>query len=169
MLKSLGIPLGFLAANFTEWAFHKFVLHGLGKNKNSIWNFHWYGHHKMVRKLGMKDPDYNNMTAVELLTTPEAISLIGGAIALIPAAYVNPWFVGTMWACGVMYYGLHYYSHINPSFAYRYLPWHVDHHMGKNQDANYNVTIPVFDYVFNTREITPRSQHKTIKRLYLPN
>ena len=26
----LGIPLGLAVANATEWAFHKYVLHGLG-------------------------------------------------------------------------------------------------------------------------------------------
>ena len=46
----LGIPLGLLAANATEWAVHKHVLHGLGRHKSSLWAFHWHEHHRNVRK-----------------------------------------------------------------------------------------------------------------------
>ena len=33
-----------------------------------------------------------------------------------------------------------------------HLPWHYDHHMGPNQEANWCVTRPWFDYVMGTRE-----------------
>ena len=32
------------------------------------------------------------------------------------------------------------------------MPHHYDHHMGKNQDANWCVTHPFFDWVMGTRE-----------------
>ena len=33
----LGIPLGLAASNATEWLMHKYVLHGLGRKKDSFW------------------------------------------------------------------------------------------------------------------------------------
>ena len=32
------------------------------------------------------------------------------------------------------------------------LPWHVDHHMGRNPDLNWGVTRPWFDLLLGTRE-----------------
>jgi len=32
------------------------------------------------------------------------------------------------------------------------MPWHYDHHMGKNQDSNWGVTVEWPDKLFNTRE-----------------
>ena len=54
----IGIPLGLLAANATEWVVHKYVLHGLGKKKESFWAFHWHEHHRESRRHGMRDPHY---------------------------------------------------------------------------------------------------------------
>ena len=31
------------------------------------------------------------------------------------------------------------------------MPWHYDHHLGKNQDANWGVTTDWVDRVFGTR------------------
>ena len=33
----------------------------------------------------------------------------------------------------------------------RWAPWHYDHHMGKNQDANWCVTFPLWDHILGTR------------------
>lgn len=34
------------------------------------------------------------------------------------------------------------------------IPWHYDHHMNSNQDANWCVTRPWFDYVMGTRVVS---------------
>ena len=49
----LGIPLGLLAANATEWAVHKHILHGRGRHKESLWAFHWHEHHRASRRGAM--------------------------------------------------------------------------------------------------------------------
>ena len=51
--------LGYLYATWLEWALHKYVLHGLGKNKNSWFSFHWHTHHKACRKNKNFDENYN--------------------------------------------------------------------------------------------------------------
>ena len=35
----IGIPIGLIAANASEWLIHKYVLHGPGKKKDSFWAF----------------------------------------------------------------------------------------------------------------------------------
>ena len=41
---------------------------------------------------------------------------------------------------------------MDPEWARENLPWHYDHHMGPNQDANWCVTRPWFDDLMGTRE-----------------
>ena len=52
------------------------------------------------------------------------------------------------------YYYLHRRAHLEPEWAKKKLPWHYDHHMNSNQDANWCVTKPWFDYLLGTRVIS---------------
>ena len=52
------IIFGFLYAMLLEWLLHKYILHGLGKNKKSYWAFHWHSHHKACRKNKNFDENY---------------------------------------------------------------------------------------------------------------
>ena len=52
----------------------------------------------------------------------------------------------------VDYYRKHKRSHLDPAWAREHLPWHYDHHMGPDQDANWCVTHPFFDWVLSTRQ-----------------
>ena len=47
MLASFSLFGAYVYGGFLEWALHKYVLHGLGKNKKSIFSFHWHKHHKI--------------------------------------------------------------------------------------------------------------------------
>lgn len=67
------------------------------------------------------------------------------------------------------YYYVHRRAHLEPEWAKRKIPWHYDHHMNSNQDANWCVTRPWFDYVMGTRVISsPELQEKNPLGLYLP-
>jgi hypothetical protein len=49
------------------------------------------------------------------------------------------------------------------------IPWHYDHHMNSNQDANWCVTKPWFDYILGTRVISsPELQEKNPLGILLP-
>lgn len=149
----IGIPLGWVAANASEWFIHKYWLHGLGKNKRSFWSFHWHDHHKASRQLDMDDPDYEKIPFKEWdPPTKEIVALLGGAVVHAPLFPVAPFFVGTIWYCAARYYYVHRKAHLDPEWAKEHLPWHYDHHMGPNQDANWCVTHPFFDNVMGTRE-----------------
>ena len=50
---------GYLYATWLEWILHKYILHGLGKKKNSWFNFHWHSHHRSCRKNSNLDENYN--------------------------------------------------------------------------------------------------------------
>lgn len=142
--------LGIILANMMEWIIHRYVLHGLGKKRNSFWKFHWHDHHQVVRKNNFYDFSYHepirwNSHGKELFGLI-LINIIFSPLFLF-SVYMS---VGAIFST-VLYYIIHRYCHLNPEWAKKYTPWHYDHHMGKNQDKNWCVTFPLFDYIMNTR------------------
>lgn len=148
----LGIPLGLLVANATEWVVHKHVLHGVGKDKKSFWAFHWNEHHQAARKSDMRDDHYQRHVVGDHSQGREALALALGVAAVLPLAKRAPFFVGTITYAALNYYFVHKRSHLDPEWARENLPWHYDHHMGRDQDANWCVTHPFFDHVMGTRK-----------------
>ena len=150
----LGIPLGLLTANAVEWIVHKHVLHGLGLQRGTFWSFHFHEHHRLVRQNGYNDPNYHRFPLGNHAQGRETWALIGASIVIAPLFPVAPFFVGTLWYSAANYYRVHKRSHLNPDWARQRVPWHYDHHMGRNQTANWCVTRPWFDYIMGTREFT---------------
>jgi hypothetical protein len=148
----IGIPLGLAAANAAEWAIHKYVLHGLGRKRDSFWAYHWHEHHRNARRLGHLDPKYRESIWQWNGQGKEALGLALGGLALLPLAPVAPFFVGTVLYASANYYRKHRKAHLDPEWARTHLPWHYDHHMGPNQHANWCVTRPWFDQLMGTRE-----------------
>jgi hypothetical protein len=149
----IGIPLGLVFANASEWLVHKYVLHGLGRAKDSFWRFHWHDHHRNVRGHDHRDPEYDRPLFEHWNgQSKEAVALVAGVLAVAPLAPVAPFFVGTVAYSAINYYRKHKRSHQDPVWAREHLPWHYDHHMGPNQDANWCVTRPWFDHLMGTRE-----------------
>ena len=148
----LGIPLGLAASNAGEWFLHKHMLHGLGRSRKSFWAFHWHEHHREAFKNDMIDPQYTRSLFTWSPQGKEALALALGAVAALPLFPVAPIFTGTLWFAMARYYRVHKRSHQDPAWAKENLPWHVDHHLGKDQNANWCVTHPWFDYVMKTRK-----------------
>jgi len=73
------------------------------------------------------------------------------AIVHLPLLWFAPGFtIGA--AIGLMrYYFIHRKSHMNPEWCKEKLPWHYDHHMAPNQDANWGVTVEWVDILMGTR------------------
>lgn len=153
----IGIPLGLLTANAVEWAIHKHVLHGWGRTRGTFWSFHFHEHHKLVRQGGYHDPNYHRFPLGLHAQGKEAWGLIAGGLAVAPLFPVAPFFVGTLWYSAANYYRIHKHSHLDPAWGQSRIPWHYDHHMGRNPNANWCVTRPWFDYVMGTREFTEGS------------
>lgn len=148
----IGIPIGLAWANAFEWAFHKYMLHERGQDKRSFWSFHWHEHHRESRKHGFEDPCYRRSIWSWSPQGKEAAALAAGALVVVPLLPVAPFFTATLWYSAIKYYRVHKRSHLEPEWAKANLPWHYDHHMGKDQNANWCVTHPWFDHVMGTRK-----------------
>jgi hypothetical protein len=145
------IPIALLYANILEWGIHKFVLHALGRKKSNYWSFHWHTHHQQVRRNEHHDKDYEKPLFQWNARSKEILSLFNLAILHLPLAYFSPAFVLTLLYTNLNYYRVHKKSHLDPEWAKKHVPWHYDHHMGRNQDANWCVTKPWFDWIMGTR------------------
>ena len=150
---------GLLVANAFEWAAHKYLLHGTprkGKPRYSpspaSMNSHWT-HHRMVRKTQFADECYeqglaHDRTRLELLS----LGVVAGAMTLLWP--VSKGMVAASWYSAAHYFYVHQRAHLEPEWAKKRIPWHYDHHMNSNQDANWCVTRPWFDYVMGTRVVS---------------
>lgn len=155
-----GFLVGLVVANGFEWCAHKYILHGthrVGKSRFSpvprSMESHW-AHHREVRKAQFHDHGYIEGIS-NWRTKNEIISLV--VVAGAASAIFYPISKGMVLAAlysAANYYYIHRRAHLEPEWAKRKIPWHYDHHMNSNQDANWCVTKPWFDYVLGTRVIS---------------
>lgn len=155
----IGIPLALVASNAAEWAFHKYLLHPARKDRRSFFHFHMADHHRNCLCHQFYDPDYETPWWKMGPHGKEVVSLAAVSALLLPLLPVAPFFTLTSWWCAARYYRVHKRAHMDVEWAREHLPWHYDHHMGPNQEANWCVTHPWFDTVKGTRVVykdTPR-------------
>ena len=158
MLK--GFVAGLVIANGYEWFAHKYLLHGVhrkGKPRFSPtpkqMESHW-AHHREVRKQGFSDDCYvegldNWRTRNELMS----LAVAAGVLSVVFYPFSKGMALAAIYSAGNYYY-VHRRAHLEPDWAKRTIPWHYDHHMNSNQDANWCVTRPWFDYVMGTRVVS---------------
>lgn len=167
MMFFLDVVLSFLVAlvvsNLMEWVSHKYFLHGFGKKKDSWFYYHW-NHHNMVRKNKFLDKDYQDGFFKSSAVRREVFSLIG--ILLFNVNWLFIWPMLFFWYVffTVAYYLVHSYSHVYPELTKKYLPWHYDHHMGTDQDKNWGVTLPLFDWILGTRVKYEYDEHGKVRK-----
>lgn len=152
LLSALGVPLGLLYANLVEWLLHKYLLHGVGADRNSAWSFHWHDHHRASRRGRMFDDQY----VKPLLTwgSPQLKEAASVAAITLAHALLIPFFPVfglTVFCSGVRYYFVHRRAHLDHDWGREHLPWHYDHHLGRDQNANWCATAPWFDVLMGTR------------------
>jgi sterol desaturase/sphingolipid hydroxylase (fatty acid hydroxylase superfamily) len=147
----IGIPLAIAVFSYGEWAAHKYLLHALGRDKQSAFAFHFHTHHQNVRRSGGYDPDYEGPVWSTPTQAGEAIGLITIGLAHLPLVPVAPFYTATTWYLLAKYRRDHRRCHIDPAWGREHLPWHYDHHMGKNQHRNWGVTFQWFDRLAGTR------------------
>lgn len=152
-----GFILGLLAENAGEWAIHRFLLHGLGRRRASVWHYHWNRHHRLARSHGMVDPDYRGWPLRWNTHGKEVLLILGAVLAHGPLAGMAPAYVAGVYFALGCYYVRHRKAHLDPAWARRHLPWHWEHHMGGDPEANYCTTWPWFDWVMRTRVRPPES------------
>ena len=158
MLK--GFVAGLVIANGYEWFAHKYLLHGVhrkGKPRYSpvpkSMESHW-AHHREVRKQDFSDECYVEgidhwRTRNELMS----LAVAAGVASVVFYPFSKGMALAAIYSAGNYYY-VHRRAHLEPDWAKRTIPWHYDHHMNSNQDANWCVTRPWFDYVMGTRVVS---------------
>ena len=129
---------------------HKYIFHGIGKNKKSTFSSHWHIHHKLCKKNNFKDKCYIE-TPLHFSVKKELTSLLLLVIVHLPLLFISWFFYVSLIFFSARYFYLHRKSHIDIEWGKKNLPWHYDHHMGKDQDANWGVTNPLWDYILGTR------------------
>ena len=154
----------FIYANFLEWILHKYVLHGLGKNKDSRFSSHWHTHHKSCRQNENRDSTYRHFP-LHFSVKGELQALGYVIVAHTPLLFFAPFFYASLLFFSARYFYLHRKAHVNIEWGKQNLRWHYDHHMGKNQDANWGVTSPMWDYILGTRVKWPTSTHSKSETL----
>ena len=156
----LGIPIGLFFSNAAEWAAHKYLLHERGRDKRSQWHRHWV-HHRAVRRNDYYDPMYEEFPIGRHAQGQEIYGLCVASLAIAPLFPIAPFFCAASWYSAFNYWSRHRKAHMNPEWGREHMPWHYDHHMGVNQDTNWCVTRPWFDYVMGTRRPTGQSPIET--------
>ena len=147
----LGLAMGLLHANAVEWLTHKYVLHGLGKHKGSVFRFHWAQHHRVARKNAMYDKGYEAPFWSYKDRGKEILGILGLAALHLPLLAVAPYFTLAVLFSSFNYLYRHRKAHIDVEWGKKHMPHHYDHHMGPNQDANWCVSYPWFDWILGTR------------------
>ncbi|WP_303290451.1 sterol desaturase family protein [Marinobacter sp. SS5-14b] len=154
----IGFPIALIFANGFEWYAHKYILHGTPRPGQPRYSpipksmkSHWQ-HHKIVRTTDYQDEGYEEGLD-NWRTRDEVTSLLKLTAITSLAMPVAPFFtLGTYYAAARYFY-VHRRSHLEPEWGKKTIPWHYDHHMNTNQDANWCVTRPWFDYIMGTRVI----------------
>lgn len=154
----IGFPIALIFANGFEWYAHKYILHGTPRPGEPRYSpiptsmkSHWQ-HHKIVRTTDYQDDGYEEGLS-NWRTRDEVTSLLKLTAITSLAMPVAPLFtLGTYYAAARYFY-VHRRSHLEPEWGRKAIPWHYDHHMNTNQDANWCVTRPWFDYLMGTRVI----------------
>lgn len=157
----LGFPVALFVANGFEWYAHKVWLHEYpAKHRNSPFFTH-IRHHKRSRLNGFADEGYRESMWKNQEMFNEKTALIGLAAASTVTLPVAPFFTLGLWYSAWNYWSVHSKCHLDPDYARNRIPWHYDHHMNANQDANWCVTRPWFDYIMGTRVFSEAAPAET--------
>ena len=137
---------GWLYGHLFEYLVHRYVLHNY-KNFKPAFKNHFKTHHAISRKHKMYDNVYENIFSSKF----EVYGLVFISIIHFPLVYYLPYSYLMLCIAAGMYYFMHKKSHTDVIWGKKWMPWHYEHHMGKNQNLNWGVRLPIFDYVFGTR------------------
>jgi hypothetical protein len=153
MIFALQFFIGWVYGHVFEYIAHRYLLHDRKKFKK-IFRHHFGQHHNVSRKNNMYDENYLKILNKNNLFEPASLFLL--LLLHIPTAFIAPgFFCAIVWSLA-SYFFLHRKSHIDVEWGKKWLPWHYEHHMGKNQHANWGVRLPIIDniavYVVNKKK-----------------
>ena len=133
---------GMFIANVVEYSIHRYLFHGFGKKKNSIFAFHLREHHLIARK--------NNFVDVKF-SVKEWFGVPVITLLFFPLYFVSPYIFYGISLYAFLFIVLHDIQHAYPEVAKKYFWWHWNHHM-KNQNKSWAVVLPIMDVLTGTLE-----------------
>lgn len=179
----LVVPITFIIANAFEWLVHKEVLHKRRPFLGELFQRHTPVHHKVYVQ---GDMPMRSQKELRLVLIP-AIGVAGAVLFMIPwavalARLVGPnagWLFLTTGGLYMVTYELSHLSyHLPDTHAVYKLPFlralrqhHERHHHPRlMQRCNFNVTVPLFDWLLGTmakvpkaaRHVPGRESHKSV-------
>lgn len=152
------ILVAWVYGHIFEYVAHRYILHN-SKFFKKQFKQHFGQHHKVSRKNKMYDSAYESLISSKF----ECISLFLVSLIHLPVLFFFPYAYATLVVSTLLYYFLHRKAHTDTSWGKKWLPWHHDHHMGKNQHLNWGVRLPVIDYLLGTNSKLSTSHHRTSK------
>lgn len=150
--------IAFLIGSFLEYIIHKFILHN--RKFKLAYKYHFSRHHKNCRRLDCIDPDYLKKPSTFENGMFEIFSLIFINLLFIPLFFLSFKTYLFLLIYSFLYYTIHRVFHIYPEKMRKIFSWHYDHHMNKDQNKNWGITNPIFDYIFFTRQ---KSENKNVR------
>lgn len=167
LLQLLAVPVTYVFANAVEWFAHKYLLHHRNPLAPVLYDQHTPKHHVVYTHHDMAIRDIREFRMV--LIPAYGIMLIG--LSILPVgwliSYLTHLNIGALYAATAMAYAvgyewLHLSYHLDPESAVGRSPlirWlrrhHTIHHDPRlMQQLNFNVTVPIWDYVMGTATTT---------------
>ncbi len=135
------VAVGFLYFSFLEYCIHRWIVHPLSKKHYSFFKLHLFNHHRIAKNEAMIDADYSNDNKF----------IIGIMFFHMPMIIISSTLLFGIIIYTIVYSIMHQRCHSIPGWARRHAPWHYDHHMGPNHDANWGTVIPLWDALLCTR------------------
>lgn len=148
----LQVMIAWVYGHLLEYIAHRWVLHNRSFLTRYAFRHHFRRHHSVSRKNMMKDDDYANL-GLGRKNSFEHKALFLLALVHFPIFFFFPIAYAVLVWSAMVYYIVHSIAHWFPGWGRRWLPWHYDHHMGKDQHKNWGVRLPLFDYIFATRVV----------------
>ena len=133
---------GILYGNILEYVVHRYLFHGLGKKKDSMFAFHLREHHIKCRKNDYEDKRFSKV---------EFLGLLLLLMLHLPLLFVVPSFFGALATYAMAFIVIHNGLHFFPEFGKKYFKWHWNHHM-RNQNKSWGVVLPITDIFTGTME-----------------
>lgn len=149
------LAAAYVYATAMEWVVHNLVYHQLGRKLGGQANFHFREHHKDTRLNAGLDPAFDKRTWAWDAHGRETFGLLAMVALHLPFLVLAPAFFAGIAAMAVLYHYCHRRSHRDARWCMETLPWHWEHHFGRDPNANFCLTSDWFDRLVGTRKEYP--------------
>lgn len=167
LLQLAAVPLTYVFANAVEWWAHKYLLHHRNPLAPVLYDQHTPKHHVVYthRDMAIRDIREFRMVLIPaygIMLIGLSILPVGALIGYLTSPNIGALYAATAMAYAVGYEWLHLSYHLDPASRLgrtALIAWLRRHHSIHHdprlmQTLNFNVTVPIWDYVMGTATTT---------------